>query len=99
GNAIKNVAETIRLRDLLHFRTRIGDRNKMLARFTGAHSLLHAFEKILLKNIRLERAAGLARNNENRFRQIDRLLNRAHLRRIGRLEHMTLRVTADLAER
>ena len=64
------MAEAICLSDLLHLRSGIGDGNKAAARFVGANGLFHALEEILLENIRLQRGAGLAGNNEQSLRKI-----------------------------
>ena len=81
------------------FEAGIGDRDETLPRFGRAHNLLHALEKVLLENIRLKRAAGFARHDENRLRQINLALDRANFRRIGGIEDVDLRKARDFAER
>ena len=58
-----------------------------------------AIEEILLEDVRFERRAGFARNDENRIRQIHLVLERLHLRRIGGIQHEQLRKAVDLSER
>ena len=64
-----------------------------------ADELLDALEEILLEDVRLERRARFARDDEERVAQIDFALERSDLRRIGRIEHVQLREAGDLAER
>ena len=59
----------------------------------GPTSCVDAVEEILLENVGLERRARLARDDEERVFQIDFVLERLHLRRIGRIEHVKLRET------
>ena len=67
GKPEEDVPEAVCFGDLLHLRAGIGDGDETLPCFGCADDLLHAFEEILLEDVRLERAAGLARNDENRF--------------------------------
>ena len=71
GQAEENVAEAARLGHLLHVRAGVGDGDEVLPGLRRADHLLHALEEILLEDIRLKRAAGLARHDENRFREIE----------------------------
>src|SRR5579863_8291126 len=92
---VKNVAEAIVLGDLLHLRAGIGDGDESLPHFVGANLLLHAIVEVLFEDVRLERAAGLARNDANRAGQIHFAFDFADLRRIGGVENNHLRVTLD----
>ncbi len=98
GQAGKNMAEAIGLGDLLHLRAGVGDGDEAAAGFVRADGLLRPFEEILLENIGLERGAGLAGDDEQRLGQVDLVLDRLDLRRIGGIEHMQLRKARDLAE-
>ena len=59
-----------------------------LPAFVGAHCLLGALKEILFEDVRFERAARLARNDEERLGDVDLVLERFHLRRIGGIEHV-----------
>ncbi len=93
--AEENVAETIGFGHLLHMRAGIGDGDEVLPGFGGADGLLHAFEEILLENIRLERAARLAGDDENCFREIELGFDGFDLRRIGGIENVKLRKAGE----
>ncbi len=56
-------------------------------------------EEILLEDVRLQRRSRLARHDEHRILQIDRLLHRLHLFRIGRIQDVQRRVARLFAER
>ena len=86
----RDMAEVIALGDRLQLRPGIGDGNEVRSRPFVADRSLRALEEILLEDIRLERAAGFARHDEERARRIDLALDRADLRRIGRIEHQQL---------
>src|SRR5207249_7562810 len=64
----------------------------------GADDLAGALEEVLLEDVRLEGAARLARDDEERLPQIDLPLDSLDLRGIGRVQHVQLRVARDLAE-
>src|SRR5712692_10375662 len=96
--AIENVAEAIALGDQLHLRTRIGDRDEVAARLVGAHGLPYAFEEVLLVDVGLQRAAGLAGNDEKRFRQVDPFFDAPDLRRVGGVEYVQAREAWRLSE-
>ena len=53
---VEDVTEAVALRNLLHFGSRIGDREEAVACLVCAQYLLHAFEEILLVDVRFERA-------------------------------------------
>ena len=74
GDAVEDVAEAVALGDLLHLGAGIGDGDEMAAGLV-AHGLLHALEEILFVDIRFECAAGLAGDDEERFGEIDFLLD------------------------
>ena len=57
----------------------------------GANRLLSAFKEILFEDIGFESTSGLAGDDEQRLRNVDLVLERFHLRRIGRIEHMQVR--------
>ena len=99
GPPEENMQKAIRLRHLLHLRSRIGDRDELAAGFRRAHGLLGALEKILLENVGFERAARLAGNDEERLRNINQMLERFHLGGIGRIEHVQGREVRGPAER
>jgi hypothetical protein len=69
--------------NLLHLRARIRDGEKATAGFVRADESFDTVEEILLENIRLERRARLARDDEERVLQINFVLESLHLRRIG----------------
>ena len=48
---------------------------KWLPGLIRAHGLLHALEEILFVDVGLERAAGLAGDDEKRFREVDLFLD------------------------
>ena len=81
------LAEAVGFSDLLHLRAGIGDGDEMRPGFRGADGLLHAFEEILLENIRLKRAARFARHDENCFGEIEFRLDGSDLRGIGGVEN------------
>src|SRR5207245_11178183 len=96
--AEEHVAEAISLRDPVQLRSRIGDGDEAAADAVGADDLAGALEKVLLEDVRLEGAARLARDDEERLPQIDLLLEGLDLRGIGGVQHVQLRVARDLAE-
>ena len=59
---------------------------------------LDAVEEILLEDVRLERRSRFARDDEERVLQIDLVLERLHLRRVGRIEHVQFREPGDRPE-
>ena len=75
----------------------IGD--EMLAGLVRADGLGYAIEEILLEDVRLERAAGFARHDENRLRDIDCGFDGLDLRGIGGIEHVKFGEAGDIAER
>ncbi len=72
----EDFAEVVALRHLLHLGTRVGNGDEMVARRVLADCLLHSLKKILLEDIWLQRAAGLAGHDAQRPRQIDLAFNR-----------------------
>src|SRR5450755_1768805 len=90
--------ETVRLGHLLHLRSRISDRDELAAYFYSAHRLLRALKEILFEDVRFKRASRLTRNNKQRLRYIDLMLERFHLRGIGGVKHMQGREASDPAE-
>jgi hypothetical protein len=92
------VSKTGTLCHLLQLRAGIGDGEKATAGFLRANDLLDAVEEILLENVGLERRSRFARDDEERVLQIDLVLERLHLGRVGRIEYVKLRIAADLSE-
>ena len=92
GKTEKDMTEAARLGHLLHVRARIGDGDEVFPGLCRADNLLHALEEILLEDVRLERAAGLARHDKNCFREIEFRLKRLDLRRVGGIEHENFRI-------
>src|SRR5579859_7889770 len=90
--------KAICLRDLLHLRSRIGDRDELAAGFRGANSLLGAFKEILLEDVGFERAARLAGNDKQSLGDINQVLKRLHLAGIRRIEHVQGWEMSDPAE-
>ena len=95
----EHMQKTIRLRYLLHLRSWVGDRHEVAADLVVADYLARALKEILFENIGLERAARFAGNNEQRFRDVDEVFERFHLRGIGGIEHMQSREVRDPAKR
>ena len=98
-NAKRDVAEPIALGDRLQLRSGIGDGDEPRSRLVGADRSLHALEEILLQDIRFERAAGLARYDEERSGRVDLAFDRSDLRRVGRVEHQQLGMAVLTSER
>src|ERR1700674_415562 len=100
--AVENVAEVVALGDQLHLRARIGDRDKAAARLVfililiAADGLLHALEEVLLVDVGLEGAAGLAGNYEERFGEVKLFLDTPDLRRVGGVEYVQAREARGL---
>src|SRR6266566_2013153 len=80
--------KAIRLRYLLHLRSGISNRHEVAADLHRTHCLLDSLKKILLEDVGFERAARLARNNKQRLRYIDLMLEGFYLRGIGGIEYM-----------
>ena len=88
----------IRFCHLLHLRSRVGDGYEVTADLYRAHCLLRALEKILFENVRFRRAAGFAGDNKKCRRNVDLMLERFHLSRIGGVEHVEGRKVRNPAE-
>ena len=71
---------------------------KRLPALSAPTVCLHPFEEILLEDIRFERGAGFAGDDEQRLGQIDFVFERLDLRRIGGIEHVQFGEAGDLAE-
>ena len=71
GSAEEDLAKAVRFGDFLHVRAGVGDGDETRSGFGGADGLLHALKEILLEDIRLERAAGLAGDDEDGFGEIE----------------------------
>ena len=59
---------------------------------------LHACQEVLQQDVGLECRAGLARDDEERVRQVHRVLDRGDLCGVGRVQHVQLRKALDGAE-
>ena len=92
------MAEIIGLGHLLHLRFRIRDRNEVASCLVRADHLLRALKEILFEDVRFQRAARFAGNDEQRFSNINLVFEGFDLRWIRRIEHMQLRPAADFAE-
>ena len=90
--AEEDVAEVVGLGDVLHLRPGVGDGDETVG------SAARALEEILLEDVGLERAAGLAGDDEERLGEIDLALDGADLRGIGGVEHMQLGESGNRAE-
>src|SRR5205814_7472640 len=95
----KDLTEPISLRLLFQPGARIGDSDESTAGFLLTDGLLHPLEEVLLEDVRLERRAGLAGDDEQRACEVDLPLEGADLPRIGRVQDVQLRVAVDLPER
>src|SRR5579872_817971 len=91
--------EMIVLRYLLHLRPRIGNGDKVAACLRGPHNLFGSLKEILLEDIRLERAARFAGNDEQRFRDVDLMFERLYLRGIGGIQNVESRELRNPSER
>src|SRR5207253_10240894 len=96
-DAVHDMAESRLLRDLLQLRARVGDRNEALWRLLLADHFRHMLEEVLLEDVRLERRAGFARDDEERGREVDLALQRLQLGRVGRVEDSELRESVLLS--
>ncbi len=97
--AEEDVTEAVAFRDLLHLRAGIGDRDEVLSGVGRADRADHAFEEILLEDVRFERAAGFAGDDDERAGEVDAGFDGAHLRGHGGIEHVQLGESWLLAER
>ncbi len=97
--AEEDLAEPVGLGDLLEPRARIGDRDESAARALRPDDLPGALEEVLLEDVRLERAPGLRRDDEERLRDVHLPLERPDLGGIGGVEHEHLGESVDPAER
>jgi len=75
----------------------IGDGDEMVAH-GRANFRLHLLVKVLLKNVRLQRAAGFAGNDADSAGEVHALFDGLDLRGIGRIQYLKVRVTGGLAE-
>jgi len=66
GTPGKNVTKLIGFRDLLHLDTGISNGNETIAGFFRSDLLCDPLEEILLVDVRLKRAAGLAGHDADR---------------------------------
>src|SRR6266850_7035226 len=99
GHTHENPAEFVRFRDLLHLGARVRDSDKTIAGFLIADLRLHALKKVLLVNIRLERASGFARHDANRALEVHLGFNSSDLRGIRGIQNVQFRKSFDLSER
>ena len=85
-------------RRLLGCGARIGHGDEMAAGLLLADGPLYAVEEVVLEHVRLEGRARFRRDDEQGPREVDRLLDRLHLRRVGRIEDAQLREARPRAE-
>ena len=90
GIAVKDARKALFGRDLLQRRAGIGHRDETMAGLVGADGLGDAGEEIILHHVRFGGAAGFAGDDEHGIGKVDLRLQAAHLRRIGRIEHVQL---------
>ena len=84
---MENAGKALLGRHLLQRRAGIGHRDEAVAGLVLADRLRHAIVEIILHRVRLGGAAGFAGDDEQRLLDVDCLLHRTHLRRIGGVEH------------
>ena len=72
---------------------------KCLPTFMAAHGLLGTFEEILLEDVRFERAARFAGNNEKRLRHVDLVFEGFDLRGICGVEYVQNGKMGNASER
>ena len=77
----------------------IGDRDERSAGVCRADPLRDAIVEVPEKRLGLDGRAALARDDEERVRDVERCFERANLARIGRIEHVELRVARHVSER
>ncbi len=97
-HAEEHSSEPLLLRRLLQRRAGIGDRDETRTGRVRAYPLLDTLVEIVLEDVGLERRARLARHDEQRLPQVHLALERLHLRRVGRVEHVQLREAVDHPE-
>src|ERR1700745_3827327 len=96
---MEDVPEAGRGRHLLNLRVRVGDRDKALGRLRlAAMGLLSLLEEVRLEDVGLQSAARLARDDEQRLLQVDRVFEPFDLRRVSRIEHVQFREARYRAE-
>ena len=72
---------------------------KSTAGFIRTHNLFRRLKKILFENIRFECAARLAGNNEEGLRDVNFVLERLYLCRVGGIENVKIGMVDSFAER
>src|SRR5215472_8894598 len=87
-SSVEDVPELVASGNFLECRSGVGNGDEVLAHLSLAHRLLHAFEKILLEDIGLERASRLAGDNEQRGLQIELSFKCLNLGWIGGVQHV-----------
>src|SRR6266478_2494633 len=97
-NPREYLAELIRFGDLLQLGARISDGDEAVAGFFFAHPGLHALEKVLLVNVGLKGASGLARNDADGALEVHFRFDGLDLRGVGGIENVQLGKTFDLSE-
>ena len=98
GIAVEDAGKTLLGRDLLQRRAGIGHRDEAVAGLVGADGLGHPREEIILHRVGLGGAAGFAGDDEHGVGEVDRGLQGADLRGIGRIQHMQFREAGLLRE-
>src|SRR5215472_4916647 len=96
--AEEDMQKAVALCDLLHLRTWVGNRNELTAGLAGADRLSGAFKEILLEDVRLERAARFAGNDEKGFCDLDLMFKGFDLRGVGRVQDVQHRKTRQVSE-
>ena len=97
GHTSKNISEAVCFRDLLHFRSRIGNCDELASGLICADGFLRDFEEVLFEDVGFEGRARFARNHEECLCRIDLFLDCLDLRRIGRIEYVQLREACVLS--
>src|SRR5665213_1158597 len=94
----EDAQELVVLRFLFELRARIGDRDEMIGGVAGADGLLHAQEEVAEERIGLGRRPRFRGDDEERLRDVEALVERLDLLRVGRVEDVQLRVARRPAE-
>ena len=99
GALVEDAQELGVLRFLLQLGAGVGDGDEVVGGVAAADDLLHALEEVAHERVRLGRRAGFRGHDEDRLGDVERLVERLDLLRVGRVEHVELRVAGPLAER
>ena len=77
------MTKAVTFQHVLHLRAGVSDGDETRACFLLAEDLFHPLEEILLEDVRLQRATGFTRNDEEGLGQVNCLLDSLDLRRVG----------------